>query len=659
MAAFAAMVGGLGVAAPLEASAQIVLEPITVESATLSGEPADTGKLGSSVSVVTGAELEARQIRHAADALRSLPGLAVNQNGGAGALTQVRIRGAEGNQVKVIIDGVEVNSLDRGEFDFATLLATDIDRIEVIRGPQSGIYGANALSGVINIVTRKGDGPARVSASAEAGSFGTHQVTAGASAGSDRAYLSLSAASRETDGFNISRFGTEKDGSEQQAIFARGGWAPSDIFRIDAMGRFQSNDTDIDSDVDGNGLLDDVRGFTNDREQTMGAISAELDTFGKAWKHKVFANILQDDFVSVDPSLPLPFTNEGERTKYGYQTTYTAHAGDFGTHTLTGLIEQIDESFEGRGNEQLNFPPFFVGRETVAERSDTGYAAEWQGAFAEKLFLSANIRRDDKDSFEDATTWRLTGAYVIPETATRFHTSYGKGITDPTFFEQFGSAVDFLGNPGLTPEASIGWDFGVEQKFWANRLIVDLTYFRADLTDEISSEALDLDGDGFPETTRPINLSGESERQGIEIAVSAQLTPALLLTGAYTFTDADSPDGTEEIRRPPHAARLGLAYLFAEGRGRLNANVTYNGEMKDECFGSACPARFVRLDNYVLIDVAASYKLTDNIELFGRVENLLDTDYEEVFSYSSAPVSAFGGIMVSLAAVRPFEPGLN
>lgn len=656
MAAFTslAMAGATPVFAQ---NAPIALEGIVIESGTLSGEPIDASQLGTSATIITGEALERRQIRNAAEALRTVPGLAVNQLGGTGSLTQIRIRGAEGNQVKVLIDGVEVNSLDSGEFDFSTLLAADIERIEVLRGPQSGIYGANALSGVINIVTKKG-GPPRVSATAEAGSFNTRQLNANASGSGEKGYLSVSAVGRETDGFNLAQTGNENDGSKKKAIFARAGLSPTDYFRIDMMGRFQSNDTDIDSDFDGDGFVDDFIGATNKREQTLASISAELDTFNRRWTHKVFANYLEDDFINVDPTLTLPFTNDGEKTRFGYLSTIKADTGDFGTHTITGLIEQIDESFEGRGNEQFNFPPFFVGIQTIASRSNTGYAAEYQGVFADRFFLTGNIRRDDKDSFEDATTYRLTAAYLFPVSGTRLHASYGKGITDPTFFEQFGSSLDFKGNPNLTPEESIGWDVGVEQKFWGGRIVADLTYFQADLKDEIGSGQLDVDGDGIPDSTA-INQIGKSERQGIELTLTAQLTPALFINGSYTYTDATDPNGQEEVRRPPHAASLGIAYQFAGGRGQISANAIYNGEMKDLFFGTF-PSTLVTLDDYILVNVAASYKLDSNIELFGRVENLLNEDYEEVFSFSSAPIAAYGGVKMTLSEqVAPLEPNLQ
>lgn len=633
-AGIAALVTALAPGAPALAQGVIELEGIVVEGAGLSGEPTDAATLGSATTVITGEELERRQIRHAGDALRTVPGLAVSRAGGVGSQTQVRVRGAEANQLKVIIDGVEVNSLSAGDFQFETLLAENIERIEVIRGPQSGVYGANALAGVINIVTKKGTQTPQVSAQVEGGSLGTHGVSASASGAGEHGYLSITAARRETDGFNIARTGGEDDGSTQKTIFARAGISPTDYFRIDVMGRYQENDAEIDP-------FDppiDTVGATNLREQTLGRISAELDTFEKAWTHKVFADYFEDDFVSRDPVFP-PFTNLGERRRFGYLSTLRLTSDVIlpASHVFVGLYEQIDESFESNAGA------------VSASRGNTGFAGEYKGAFAEQFYITANIRHDDKDSFEDATTYRLAAAYRIPGMGTRVHASYGKGITDPTFFEQFGFTLDFQGNPDLKPEESVGWDAGIEQKFLDGRVTADLTYFEAELTDEIV---------GFGQTV--INQTGVSDRRGIEFSLSAQLSPELLLNGTYTYTDATDPDGREEVRRPPHSASLSLAYSFLDGRARLSTDAVYNSERKDDDFSNFINPARVTLDDYLLVNVAGSYKLDDNFEVFGRVENLIDEDYEEVFGFSTAPVTAFGGVKVTLGdAPAPLEPALK
>jgi vitamin B12 transporter len=421
------------------------------------------------------------------------------------------------------------------------------------------------------------------------------------------------------------------------------------------MARHQTNKTDIDTPLSvfdpvtnttyDDGILDDVSGLANLREQTLGRISAELDLFDKSWSHKVFADHLTDDFFGRENGATT-FSNYGERQRFGYLTTARLSTDLVmpATHTLVGLMERIDESFE-------NASQFGAADE---KRSTSALAAEYRGAFANQFFLTGNLRYDDKDQFEDATTYRLTSAYLFGESGTRLHASYGKGITDPTFFEQFGFGLNFVGNPNLKPEESIGWDVGVEQTFLGGRLKTDLTYFSADLTDEIV---------GAGQTV--INQTGVSERQGIELTLAAQLTPNWLLNASYTYMDATDPDGREEIRRPPHAASFGAYYSFAEGRGQIGVTAIYNGKMKDDQFGGIFDLNtFIytplvtrqTLDEYLLVNLSASYKLRENVELFGRIENLLDENYEEVFSYATAPVAAYGGIKMSLGGEeRPID----
>ncbi len=633
----------LMLAPPLAAQEVTVLEGIVIESAGL--EPAEAGKLGSAYTVITGKELEERQIRHAGDALRAVPGLSVSQSGGRGSFTQLRVRGAEANQVAVFIDGVEVNSLDSGEFDFATLLTADIERIEVLRGPQSGVYGGNALAGVINIITRKGKGPARVSASAETGSFNTRELTANASGGSERGYFSASGVTRKTDGYNIARGSGEDDGSEQTALFARGGLALTDNFRIDAIGRRQDNRTDIDQDVNFDGLLDDARDEVNIREQTFGRITATLDLFDKALTQKIFAEYFEDDFASLSATFGNGF-NESSRRKYGYQATYGFATPSFlgARHGLTGFIEHKDEAFQTSSSPGNTFT-----------REQTGVVGEYRGEFLDSLFVTANIRQDYNDAFEDALTYRATAAYLLKGTGTRLHASYGKGITNPTFFEQFGVFGGFVGNPGLQPEESIGWDAGIEQTFFGGRAVLDVTYFRADLKDEIVFQTLTSFPDPF--TFTYVNAEGESERQGIEVQLTLKPVDGLTITGGYTYTDSTGPNGAREIRRPEHAASLNAAYTFADGRALLNLGLIYNGEMDDIVF--SFPQARVALDDYLLVNVSGSYRLDDNITLFARAENLLDEDYEEVFGFSAAPVGAYAGVKVTFSEAAPLEAGLK
>ncbi len=612
-----------------------MLEGIVIESAGLA--PVEADKAGSSYTVITGEEMQQRQIVHAADALRSIPGVNVSQAGSSGSLSQVRVRGAEANHTKVLIDGVEVGSMDEGGFDFSTLLAADIERIEVLRGPQSGVYGANALAGVINIVSKKGTSAPSVSISGEGGSMNTRAVTANASGGSERGYLSVSASRRETDGFNIATSGNEKDGSEQQNIFARGGVAVTDNFRVDAMLRHQTNVAAIDGDRDGDGIVDDVRNFKDTRKQTLARVSADLDTFDKHWSHKVFADYFKDGYQDADPDYGL-YSNEGRRGHWGYQSqiNFDTPALLQAKHTLTGLIERKNENFEFSS-------AYSTG---TAKREQSGYAAEYRIELFNRLTLTGNIRHDDNTSFADADTWRTSAAYSVPDWGTRFHGSYGKGIKNPNFFELYGRTLTFHGNPNLTPEESLGWDAGVEQKFWDGKIIADVTYFEAELTDKIT---------GYGQTV--VNLTGKSPRQGIETQITLKPAAGFSVTGSYTYTDASDPGGQPEIRRPRHSAGLNAAYTFADGRATVSGGAMYNGEMKDErYFWQSPPYPRVTLGDYWLVSAAASYKLDEHFTVFGRVENLLDQKYQEVFSYNSAPLAAYAGVKMTFQADAPLDP---
>ena len=208
------------------------------------------------------------------------------------------------------------------------------------------------------------------------------------------------------------------------------------------------------------------------------------------------------------------------------------------------------------------------------------YTGEWRGGFADRLFLTAGIRRDDNDNFQDFTTWRTAASLVLRELNLRPHASVGTAVKLPTMFEQFGTDQFFVPNPNLTPEKSFGWDAGMELTFYKGRALLDVTYFRANLTDKINGFFFDPVIGNFT----AINLPGESTREGVEISARYKVTRNLTLGGAYTYLDARDPNGVREIRRPPHSARADVAYVFDGGRGTATLAAIYNGHMEDTAF---------------------------------------------------------------------------
>jgi vitamin B12 transporter len=617
---------------------ETALEGIVVESTTISLTPVETSKVGSAVSVITGEQLEQRQIRHAADALRSVPGVAVSRTGSFGGNTQVRVRGAEANHVLVLIDGIQVNDTVTGEFDFASLLSEDIERIEVIRGPQSGLWGSNALAGVINIVTRTGEGPLQIVGRGEGGSFSTTGGSLSVRGGTDRMHGALSFVGRNTAGFNISDNGTEQDGAEQLAFHAKGGFNLTQNISVDGFARRSSNVADIDSfeaapdAIPGDFATSvDLRDDINETQVETYQGKLNIDLFDNALQTDIYANRNETTVISRNPIFG-DASNNGQRDKHGVlsKLTLETHGALPTTHYFSGLIEQEKEFFTPSTD--------FIER----DRELQSYVGEYRGEFGDIFFVNAAVRDDQSDSFQDFTTHKVAGALLFPAIGTRLHSSYGTGVVFPSMFEQFGVIPGFFTpNPDLLPEESEGWDAGVEQSFFGDAFVVDVTYFEQNLTNEIFSTFF-----GPPE-----NLPGESTRDGIEVAATLRLFENAEIVGSYTYLNAKEPDGKEEVRRPPHSGSVNAVYHFAEGRGLINLSTIYNGKMRDVVFDAfTFEQSRLTLDEYVLVDLAAHYDLKPNIQIFGRVENLLNENYEEVFGFNTAEIGAYGGLKIRLSA---------
>jgi vitamin B12 transporter len=625
--------------APVEASAN------TTTAAADSAPGIATDKVGSSVSVVTAVDIERQQLRHVSDALRSLPGVAVTQTGSTGSLVEVRLRGAEANHTLVIVDGIQANDTANGQFDFSNLAAEDIERIEVIRGPQSGLYGSGAVGGVINISTKKSRGPLALTVRSEFGSFNTRELGARLAGGNENGYIAMSGQIRTTDGFNISRVGPEPfSGFTRDDDSARLG-----SFALNAGGRIASKST-IDMTLrhvnkfarrDGDGFsgafgpyavaVDDPSFLR--QSLLLAGMTLKVDSLEGRLTHEVKLNHNSTATKDFDRGAfgPYDFANDNKRTAVGYAATYRLGTpAIWGLHSVTGQIQHEDERFTPLGD--------FDDRIERA-RARTSYAGEWRGAFANQLFVTAGLRLDDNDQFQDFTTWRTTASWKIPNAGIRPHASIGTAVKMPSMFEQFGRSQFFFNpNPNLQPEESRGWDAGVEFTFLSGKALFDVTYFRANLTNKIN-------GFAFP---MPTNSPGESTREGIEFAGRYLLTPALSFGLAYTYTDAREADGSREVRRPPHSGKADVRYAFNGGRGTISVAATYNGERLDNAIdvNTFQPAK-LPLNGYWLVSAAASYKIQPNVELFGRVENALNSKYQEVYGYDTAGVAVYAGVKIT------------
>lgn len=628
---------GLGVAVSLPVEAQTVqLNDVLVSAGRI---PIESEKIGRAHTVLSGAELERSQVRYVADALRRVPGLAVSRTGSFGGLTQIRVRGSEANHVLVLIDGVEVASAVSGEYDFGGLQVAEIDRIEVLRGPQSALFGSNATSGVIHIITRGGlrNGYC-FSAQSEVGSDNTVLGRLGVRGGGEDYDLALSGAFRKNDGFNISDFGNEDDGDQNTTLNGKLNWDLSDDVALDMTLRYVDRDSDTDDQdfafpaTATQGLVIDTRSYNRTEEIYAG--------LGFSWSllEGRFVQKTRAEFTDLESrgKSSSQYGNDDRRYHLSHQGTYFFDSSADAKHSLTGAIEAEREAYK-------NAFPGSAAQRTTHERDLLGYAVEYKGEFSERLFVSGALRHDDNEDFKDSLTYSASIAYLFPDSGTRLHGSFGKGVTNPTFYEQFGFSPDrFQGNPDLKPEENQGWDIGIQQTFADDRVTVDLAYFNERLKNEIATN--------YPPPTyfgSPVNLEGVSKRQGAELSVQLDVTDDLLVRGSYTYLDAREPDGEVEVRRPMHSGAINVTYSFDSDRGNVFVDTIFNGESDDNEWIYATPESRVTLDSYMVVNLGADYQITDEIQLYGRIENLFDKEYQEVFGYNTQGVTSFVGVKAS------------
>ncbi len=589
---------------------------------TASRVPLPAEEIGSAATVISRREIEDSRVRIASDILRRAPGVAVSRSGGPGAQTYVRIRGAEANHVQVRIDGIEVGDpMDGNAFNFAHLPAAGIDRVTVLRGPQSALYGSDALAGTIDVRSRRGAGPLAIDGFAEGGSFGTATAGAWLGAGGERGDYALAATSYRTDGFDVSGAGGDADGYRNISASFVGALRPDEAIEIETVLRHIRADVSFDPGDN-----------ESDERFLYGRLGATLRLLDGMFEQRVEAG-LADAARTYYGAGRRTGRYDGKRVTLGAQSHVflETRAPVPAEHRLIAAYERERADFDW---DSSSVPV----RRSAAEDSVIG---EYRLGLDDRLFLAGAVRRDDDDDFADTTTWRATAALLVPDLAARFHASYGTGITNPTVFERFGFIPDsFAGNPNLRPETSRGYDFGVEAELVRDRLTVDLTWFAATLKDEIAMTF--ADGKSSVE-----NDDGESKRSGFELSITGRPSETLSVAGSYTYTRSRNADGSREVRRPRHSASLNATRSLLGGRAKLDLGVIYSGGRQDEHFPPPTygPIR-VRLKPYILLGIVGSYRIDDRVELFGRVENALDRDYEDVFSYATPGIAGYLGLRV-------------
>jgi len=617
-------------------------EPVELDDLIVTAglEPVSSRDVASSVTVITREEIEQRQVKFLGDLLRDVPGFAVSQAGGPGTQTQIRVRGAESNHLLVLMDGIRANDpASNDEFQFQYALTSNIERIEIIRGPQSATWGTDALAGVINIIRRKDTDSRYLAANAQYGSFNSLELGVDGGISGNRYQLDGGVSYLDTDGINISRQGSEKDGAENTNANAMLDINATDSLKLVFSGQFVDASSDFD-DVDffSTGLPVDADLVTEAKRRYLRA-QARYDPDGKAWNGSLSINWLDTDNENFRDGL-LESSTAANSLELRLKASLLLGADQRQKHRLTFALDHDDVDFTQRGLAS----PF--GDPNQDQSNDvTGYAIEYIGKPTEDLSWTLSGRLDDFSDFDDVFTWQLAASQHI-SSSLKLRGSVGTGSKAPTFTELYGFYSDyFIGNPNLKPETSQGWELGLETDFNREGLRLNVAYFDQKLKDEIDGFVFDFDTFLFTAE----NKDGKSRRKGVELILDGDITNTLSFAVTYTYVNANESDASgntqREVRRPRHMASLSGNYAFASERGNLNLNINYNSTQLDNFF----PPPFfgleqVELDSYTVVDLAASWKLTESLELVGRISNLLDEDYEEILGFARPGRGVYAGL---------------
>ncbi|MDK3074705.1 TonB-dependent receptor [Sedimentitalea sp. JM2-8] len=607
-------------AATLCAQPAISQTPFELDEIVVSGgfTPIEEQRYGRSATVLTAEDIENGGFITVKEALRTVPGVSVSGTGDN--LTQVRIRGAEANHTLILIDGVQASAGDN-EYVLSGLETANIERIEVLRGPQSVFYGSNASAGVINIITKKGNLGTEFGGTVEAGDG--YAATARYSFRTDRGGLALGLSRLDDDGYDYSGSNGEDDGIRRSTINLTGDYNVTEQITLGFTLRASDEDSDFDETnflaMDPADYVIDDPDQTSERQERQGSLYAEFDALdGRLIQRLTFEG---SDFETS--------TNGGDPTKADRKAA---------KYLLSyGLDGQMVSDTDHLLNVLLEWEEDSSSTNSEYRRETNSVAMEYRGALENGLNLQGGLRYDDNKTFEDDVVWTLAASYTFAQSGVRLHTSAGTGSVNPSYFELFADSFGFVGNPNLKPEKNESFDIGVDVPFWGDRGSIGLTYFYDNLTDEITAVFDPVSGN-----STFINEDGKSNRRGVELSGSLQATDSLNLQLDYTYLRARNPDGSIEIRRPKHELSLSATQEFLAGRGQVTADLRYvAGNYDTQFFGNFDTKE---LPDYVTVDLSAQYELTDAVQLTGRIVNLFDETYSDTWGYATRGRTAYVGL---------------
>jgi vitamin B12 transporter len=534
-----------------------------------------------------------------------------------------------------MIDGVEANDPSQGdEFSWATMTASDIERIEIIRGPQSSLRGSDALAGVVNIITRSAERASNFGLFSETGSWSTNQSGLSAEHKQDDFDIRLSLNYVESEGDNIARSGDEKDGYRNTTLTLKTGLKVNDQMRVSFSARESDGMNQFDADNDFDGIVEDQDRLSKFDNSTM-RLRGDYSSLDGSWQHKITIARSTNDNTAIADGVQGNITAS---TKDQYQYVGSVSFAE-GTKSLSFLAERDEEDWMQRG--EISWGIYDPNQDR--ERDTDSLAMEYRTDINDSLTLAASGRYEDNSEFDSAKTFRGEAIYQLSDQM-RVRAAYGTAVKNPTFTERFGFYTNFIGNPNLVPEESKSWEIGFDRQLSIGNLTLYATLFDAELENEINGFVYDPATYAYTSA----NMDALSERAGVEFSTAGNLSDSLSLSAAYTYTDSKDGDSKKEVRRPKNTASLNLGWQVAENLF-LNTNVQFTGDQTDVYFPPFPePSQVVTMDSHTLVNFNVNYKPSDKLELYLKLENALDEDYEEVFGYQTLGFSSSLGIRYGL-----------
>ncbi|MEH3103343.1 MAG: TonB-dependent receptor [Sphingomonas phyllosphaerae] len=600
--------------------------------------PVDADRVTASVTVLDKAAIDRAQDLSVADLLLRTPGVSLSRNGGYGTSTSLRIRGAESDQTVVVIDGVKINdpSSPGGGYNFANLLIGDASRIEVLRGPQSILWGSQAIGGVVNIVTPLPTAALEGSIDLEGGSRET--VSARAALGGTTGPLAwrVGAQTFTTDGISALKAGTERDGYTNQNVQARAVLTIAPGISADLRGSYANGRNDFD------GFSGDTPEYGLTRE-FVGYAGLNIDLFDARLRNRFgygYTDTDRDNYNPDQVEQTQTFAAVGRNHRLEYQGTLAVAKG---VDAVFGVENEVSR-FSTASSDFV--APYALGTPARGRAELTSVYGQLNLSPLDGLTLNGGVRHDDHSRFGTQTLFAGGANWVLP-TGTVLRASYSEGFKAPTLYQLFSE----YGNQALNAERAKGWEAGAEQRFMDGRFALGGTYFERRSRDQIVYTGCN------PGTTDPLCfVPGSTTEQrfgyyqnvaravarGVEAIARAQVGEHLSLDGNYSWVLSEdrSPGrtfGNWLPRRPRDTANVSATYTFAES-GSFGVAARFAGKSFDNASNAT------RLDGYTLVDLRGELPLSGNVRLFARVENLFDERYETIARYGTLGRSVYAGL---------------